>query len=88
MPIIPTFTKPTRGQSAQCPKEHRTADGDGKARSSQNAFKHGLSAKTPLLPGEDPAEFAAFSEALIEDLAPQGAIEAYLVNALRRSPGA
>ena len=46
----------------------RTAE--GKARSSQNAVRHGLTAKCPVLPGEDPAEFAAFSEALFEDLTP------------------
>jgi hypothetical protein len=32
----------------------------GKAISSQNALKHGLTAKSPLLPSEDPAEYRAF----------------------------
>ena len=55
----------------------RTAD--GKARSSQNALKHGFCAKYPVFPGEDPAEFAAFCDLLFGDLAPDGAAEAYLV---------
>jgi hypothetical protein len=56
----------------------RTAD--GKARSSQNALKHGLTARTALLPSEDPAEFAAFCEELFSFLQPQGALEEKLVD--------
>lgn len=33
---------------------------EGKAISSQNAIKHGLTARSPLLPSEDPAEYRAF----------------------------
>jgi hypothetical protein len=56
----------------------RTAE--GKARSRQNALKHGLTAKCPVLPSEDPAEFTAFVDALFEDLTPCGATEALLVD--------
>ena len=63
--------------NAQSSTGPRTAE--GKARSSQNAVRHGLTAKYPVLPGEDPAEFAAFCDLLFEDLAPDGAAEAYLV---------
>ena len=31
----------------------------GKHRSCQNSLKHGLTAKTVLIPGEDPAEYQA-----------------------------
>ena len=52
---------------------------EGKARSAQNALKHGLRAqKHMVLPGEDAAEFAALEAALIEELAPEGALEAAL----------
>ena len=59
--------------NAQSSTGPRTAD--GKARSSQNALKHGFCAKYPVFPGEDPAEFAAFCDLLFEDLAPDGAID-------------
>jgi hypothetical protein len=52
----------------------------GKARSSKNALKHGLQAhKYVVLPHEDGAEFAALEAALIEELAPQGALQSILV---------
>jgi hypothetical protein len=44
---------------------------EGKARSAQNALKHGFRAqKHMVLPGEDAAELAALEAALIEELAP------------------
>jgi hypothetical protein len=52
---------------------------EGKARSAQNALKHGLRAqKHIVLPGENAAEFAALEAALLEELAPQGALQAVL----------
>ena len=52
---------------------------EGKARASQNALKHGLrAAKHVVLPAEDPAAFAALEAALLEDLAPEGAIQTVL----------
>ena len=52
---------------------------EGKARSSQNALKHGLRAqKYVVLPEEDGAEFAEFEAALMEELAPVGALQAVL----------
>jgi hypothetical protein len=52
---------------------------EGKARSAQNALKHGLrSQKHVVLPGESAAEFEALEAAIIEELAPQGALQAVL----------
>jgi hypothetical protein len=52
---------------------------EGKARSAQNALKHGLRAqKHVVLPDEDAAEFQALEAALIEELAPLGALQAVL----------
>ena len=64
----------TNGAKSKGPK---TAE--GKARSAQNALKHGLRAqKHVVLPGESAAEFAALEAALIEELAPEGALQAVL----------
>ena len=38
---------------------------EGKSISSQNAITHGLTAKSPLLPSESPAEFEAFRDAIL-----------------------
>jgi hypothetical protein len=52
---------------------------EGKARSAQNALKHGMRAqKCIVLPGERAAAFAAFEAALLEELAPDGALQAVL----------
>jgi hypothetical protein len=52
---------------------------EGKARSAQNALKHGMRAqKCIVLPGERASAFAAFEAALLEELAPEGALQAVL----------
>ena len=52
---------------------------EGKARAAQNALKHGLRAQKYLvLPDEDAAEFAALEAALVEELAPVGALQLVL----------
>jgi hypothetical protein len=52
---------------------------EGKARSAQNALKHGRRARKHLvLPDEDAAEFAALEAALIAELTPVGALQTVL----------
>jgi hypothetical protein len=52
---------------------------EGKARSARNALKHGLRAVRHLvLPAEDPAAFAALEKALLEEFAPEGAVQTVL----------
>ena len=52
---------------------------EGRARSAQNALKHGMRAQKHLvLPDEDAAEFAGLEAALIEELAPVGALQTVL----------
>jgi hypothetical protein len=59
---------------------------EGKARSAQNALKHGLRArKYVVLPDEDAAEFAALEAALTEELAPVGALQSILVARIARA---
>ena len=51
----------------------------GKARSAQNALRHGMRARKYLvLPDEDAAEFAELEAALVEELAPEGALQLVL----------
>jgi hypothetical protein len=53
---------------------------EGKARSAQNALKHGLRAeKYVVLPDEDAAGFAALAAALSDELAPEGVLQGILV---------
>jgi hypothetical protein len=52
---------------------------EGKARSAQNALKHGFRAqKYVVLPDEDAAAFQALEAALMEELAPEGALQTAL----------
>src|SRR5438105_8595968 len=54
----------------------------GKARSSRNAVKHGLTSKQLVIaPGEE-EEFADFHNSLLAQLAPEGALEMGLFNML------
>ncbi len=45
---------------------------EGKAISSQNAIKHGLTSRLPVLPSEDPAEYQAFVQTQIDEWQPEG----------------
>jgi hypothetical protein len=51
----------------------------GKQTCSQNALKHGLRAKHPVIPGEDPAEYQHKVDQLRADLWPVNALEDSLV---------
>ena len=52
---------------------------EGKAGSAQNALKHGMCAqKYVVLPEEDADEFAALAAAMVEELAPVGALQTVL----------
>ena len=48
---------------------------EGKARVSQNALRHGLTARHLVIRGDEQEEFAALQLSLSEELAPQGATE-------------
>ncbi len=53
---------------------------DGKSTVAQNALKHGLTALKPLIPGEDPEQFAIFNESMLADLTPHGPLETVIAN--------
>ena len=48
---------------------------EGKARVSQNALRHGLTATHLVILSDEQQEFDAFQNSLIDELAPEGAIE-------------
>jgi hypothetical protein len=50
----------------------------GRAKSSRNALKHGLTAEQVTIEGEDPKQFEAFRDDILESLCPKGAIEEQL----------
>jgi hypothetical protein len=50
----------------------------GRANSSRNALKHGLTAEQVTIEGEQAADFEAFRDDILESLRPQGAIEEQL----------
>jgi hypothetical protein len=52
---------------------------EGKSRVRLNALKHGLTASTAVLPGEDPEALQSRVDAWADDLGPRTAMEAYLV---------
>ena len=61
-------------------KSHGPKTEAGRARSSQNALKHGFSAQTIVLPSEDPAEFQQLLTAYLDDFHPAGPVELDLVH--------
>lgn len=56
---------------------HGPTTSAGKARSSQNALRHGLTSPRVILPGDDPKVYATFRDRLWRDLAPQGALQTF-----------
>jgi hypothetical protein len=57
----------------------------GRARSSMNALKSGIHAKSEIIPGEDPAQLAQLTTEYYESIQPQGPEEAVLVNQVVRA---
>ena len=47
----------------------------GKEKSSLNAVRHGLTAQSSVLPGEDPAQLEALSDSLMKQLKPRGMVQ-------------
>jgi hypothetical protein len=66
----PAGTEPKRHSSTPGPKTP-----EGKARSSQNATRHGLAGRVVVVPTEDLALFLKFSKDLVESLHPETELE-------------
>ncbi len=59
----------------------------GKATSRLNALKHGLTAKLPLLPFEDPADFETLKNGFLQDFAPKNTYQRFLATQLATEAG-
>ena len=57
---------------------------EGRAKSSMNSTKHGLTGKQVVMPGEDPEEFEALESALMEEHQPANITESMLVHDLAK----
>jgi hypothetical protein len=86
--------KPDDGQPKLSAAESRRINGRkskgpiteaGKARSRYNALKHGMTAESLFLPGEDPAEFEAHLAQLNAQFQPRNEFEAELLQRLARA---
>ena len=71
------MTSPERAAANAANAQHSTGptSAEGQARSSQNAVKHGFTAKKLHLPPDQQEQYNQFRAALQEELAPQGPME-------------
>jgi hypothetical protein len=69
-------------QTANAQKSHSATTEAGRARSSQNSIRHSLCSKKYLIVPEERPEFDLYYKDLIEALAPEGAVEALLAEAI------
>lgn len=58
---------------------------EGKLRSSANASTHGLTAKSALLPGEDPEQWQAWRQDIFDEFQPRPGLEERLVEIIARN---
>jgi hypothetical protein len=65
--------EPVRQASSPPPASGRTPE--GKARSSMNALRHGLTARVVVLPSEDMAAYNQFSKEIVDSLDAQTPVE-------------
>src|SRR5690348_12151343 len=58
---------------------------EGKARSSRNALKHGLTSRHLIVREDEREEFNQFQQSLQDDLGPEGALESFIFDQLVRA---
>jgi hypothetical protein len=75
---IPAESKRTLANQANAKKSTGPKSPEGKQRSSLNAFRHGLTGRTMVLPGEDHTAYDKFCKYFFEDLKPKGIVELQL----------
>ena len=91
MPTNPKPTSSTRSATARAngAKSHGPATPEGRARSSQNALRHGLATRAAalptmsiVLPEESPADFQRLLNSYLDEFAPTSPIEVELVETM------
>ena len=91
MPTNPKPTSSTRSAAARAngAKSHGPATPEGRARSSQNALRHGLATRAAALPAmsivlpeESPADFQRLLNSYLDEFAPTSPIEVELVETM------
>jgi hypothetical protein len=85
--MIQTMTAPDRAETNRRNAQHSTGPKtvEGKNRSRFNALKHGLTARTPVLPGEDPEAHQARIDAFTAILEPRNELEQHLAEEAAQS---
>src|ERR1039457_5822754 len=58
---------------------------EGKSASRFNALKHSIDAASIVIPGEDPADYAALADHYLQEFRPQSASESFHVAAMLRA---
>ena len=76
----------SEAQRAACQQNAQNSTGPrtetGKAKTRLNAYKHGLTAKLPLLPFESAEDFQALKQGFETDFAPQSTYQRFLTQQL------
>src|ERR1039458_6217041 len=71
---LKSMNNESAGQASSSPPTSNRTQA-GKARSSMNALRHGLTARVVLLPSEDMDAYQAFSKEIVDSLDPQTPVE-------------
>ena len=79
MTVTETSSKRAESSRENGRKSRGPTSAEGQQRSKMNALKHGMRARTPVLPGEDPDAFDARLKSWIADLQPTDDVERFLV---------
>jgi hypothetical protein len=84
---MPSFLSNARAEASRRngAKSRGPKTPEGKARSAQNALKHGLCADNYLVSAEEEQDYEALEAALVGELAPQGVLQALLVTRIVRA---
>jgi hypothetical protein len=77
-----SYSKARRAATNRANSTHSTGPRTeaGKQRSSQNALRHGLTARTAVLPTEDPEAYQHHVQQFLDDCAPATSVETQLVH--------
>jgi hypothetical protein len=73
-------TEADRGQSAECPEEHRPEESPGQGSGRAQCLQHGVFSQHVCLPDEDETALIALGKKLRQHLQPVGELEVVLVD--------